>query len=527
MTAIFTFLATRPELLTFLLVGIGSVVGLASIRGVALGSAAVLFLAIAFSAWAKAAGVDLAIPGLVANVGLALFCFAVGISSGASFFHALRRSTSVLAVSFFAICFGGVVAFALAKPFGLTLEQAAGTYAGGVTNTPALVAAGGSAEATVGYSVAYIFGVIGVILVINLALRKRHEDADTPSPLISLDVRVERTDEPTIGDLEAEQNRQINITRIRRTESGPSAVPADTDVLQVGDVVTVDGAQTHVEAAATALGHRSSHRLVLDRRYLDFRRVTISQPAIVGIPISDLKLEETYNATIARVRRGDVDMVANPQLVLQLGDRVRVVAPRDQIPVVSAYLGDSSRGMSNINPAALGIGMALGFALGSITFPSPSGASVSLGGALGCLIVGLVMGYVGRVGTVITTLPFTASTVLSEFGLLLFLAQAGVKGGSMVTQAFVSGTWLRFVGLGACVTLGVALVTYFGQRSINKMGGLRLSGTLAGTQSHPALLSYANGRTDFDFRVSDGYTTVYPLAMITKIVVGTVLGMFL
>lgn len=526
MPEFFGFMATHPELLTFFLVGIGSIVGVLKARGVALGSAAVLFVAIGMSAWAKALGVTLSIPGLVANLGLSLFCFSVGIASGASFFHTLRKSALSILGSLLAIIAAAVVAMGLAGVFGLTLDQAAGTYAGAVTNTPALAAAGGSPEATVGYSVAYIFGVVGMIFVINIALRHRKEDADAPSPLMSADVRVERTDEPLAGEIEEQFGNQINITRIRHEENGPTSIPAPDEALHHNDVVTVDGPQQVVEMVVKALGHRSSHQLVLDRRFLDYRRVTVSDPSVAGRTIDDLDLEEKFSATIARVRRGDVDMVAVPSMILQLGDRVRVVAPQKRIPEVSKFLGDSSRGLTNINPAALGIGLALGFALGSIAIPSPSGGTVSLGGALGSLIVGLIMGFIGRIGKVITTMPFSATSVLSDFGLLLFLAQAGIKGGTEVAKAFTSGAWIGIVGLGVCATLTLGLVTYFFQRKVMKMGGTRLSGVLAGTQNHPALLAYANGRTDYDFRVSEGYSMIYPIAMTSKIIVGTVLGLF-
>lgn len=134
------------------------------------------------------------------------------------------------------------------------------------------------------------------------------------------------------------------------------------------------------------------------------------------------------------------------------------------------------------------------------------------------------MGRLGRVGPFVTSLPFTATAVISELGLLMFLAQAGARSGGMILTAFASGQWVGMVVLGAAVTMTVGISTYLFQRKIMKVGGTRLSGIIAGTQTQPALLAYANQRTNYDHRVSLGYTMAYPMAMITKIVAASVLG---
>lgn len=525
MTEIFTLLSEHIELTLFLLVGLGAILGHFSVKGISLGAAAVLFIAIAVSAWAASDGVTIDIPPLVGHIGLALFTFTVGISSGPSFFHTMKTSgVAVLGVTL-AITAGAGVAWGLAPLFGLTAEQAAGTFAGALTNTPSLAAAGNSPEATVGYSVSYIFGVVGTLLVINRGLRHRAEDADTPAPLIQRDVRIERVAPTTVGEFERGHDNAISVTRVRHTEEGPVALGLDAEPLRVDDVVTVVGPEPVVQDVVRELGHLSSHRLSFDRASLDFRRVTVSDPKLAGKAIGELDIEDTYGATISRVRRADADMMAHPRLVLQLGDRVRVVAPRAEMEKVTAYFGDSSRGLTIINPAALGLGMALGFALGAVPAPLPGGGSFTLGPALGCLLVGLLMGRIGRIGPAVLSLPFTVTAVMSEFGLLLFLAQAGTRAGTMILSAFASGQWLGIAGLGACITLAAGLIGYAWQRRFLRMGGTTLAGLIAGQQTQPALLAYANNRTDYDFRVTLGYTMAYPTAMILKILAASVLRM--
>lgn len=143
--------------------------------------------------------------------------------------------------------------------------------------------------------------------------------------------------------------------------------------------------------------------------------------------------------------------------------------------------------------------------------------------AAGTLILGLVMGRIGRIGRVITTLPYTAAMTLTEFGLLIFLAYAGTRAGGQIAVAFTSGAWWRILILGAVITLVMGGMAYVVGRWIFRSGGTRLSGMIAGMQTQPALLAYANGRTNFDPRIGLGYALAYPTTMVTKILVATIL----
>jgi len=191
---------------------------------------------------------------------------------------------------------------------------------------------------------------------------------------------------------------------------------------------------------------------------------------------------------------------------------------------VSAFFGDSARGLSDINPFAFAAGMALGIGLGLIVWKVP-GFNFALGSAAGTLIVGLVFGRVGRIGPMVTTLPVSSAQALTELGLLLFLAQAGSRAGGMIATAFSSGEWIRILALGACVTLVVGVGMLVVMSRLFKVGGTKLAGMLGGTQTQPAVLAFANDRTNSDARVALGYALVYPAAMIMKILLGQILGM--
>ncbi|USR79791.1 aspartate:alanine exchanger family transporter [Arcanobacterium pinnipediorum] len=530
MSYIFQLFADNQVLLLFFLVGSGAILAKIRIKGVSLGAASVLFLSIGLTAWALHSGYKIEVEHDLGVLGLALFAFAIGISSGPNFFNTIKSSVLPIILMLVSYVLAAGVAAGIGRGFGMDWALIAGTFAGATTNTPALSAAsaasGNPALATVGYAISYLFGVIGMLIIASIALSRRSTDKDKPSPISNRTIRVERTDHPTIESLRDTIGGTVHFSRIRRGETGPIWLPSGKDVLHQDDLVTVIGTDAEVAQAIKLVGHGSSHSLIADRRYLDFRRVTISNSAIAGRKIGSLDLEEKYGGTISRIRRGDTDMAASPRLRLQLGDRVRIVAPTHSMAAISKYFGDSAHGLTDINPVALGLGMALGILIGEWEILTPSGLTFSIGSAAGTLIVGLVMGRLGRVGNIVTTLPYTTCQVLSELGLLVFLAYAGTKAGSQILVAFTGGAWVQIMFLGIVITTMVGGSFYLLMRMFTSTGGTRLAGAIGGIQTQPAVLGFVNDRTSFDPRVALGYAMVYPVAMVAKIFIAQILGSF-
>lgn len=537
MHAVLEFLVGQPTLLLFLLVGIGSTVGHFKVRGISLGAAAVLFVAMGVAAAAVGSGIAVDSPEfshllevleIVGSLGLALFTFCVGIISGPNFFASLRTGLGPILGSVVALVASAAVAVGVGSALQLPSSLVAGAFAGSVTNTPALAAAIDSAgnpstnSPTVGYSVTYFFGVLAVLGLSMLALRRRTSDRDTPDSLTSLTVRVDRSDRPRMRDIEAWFDERISFSRVRRGDTNPIRVAVEEEVLELDDLVAVVGPRELVDQVARELGHHSSHKLEADRHYLDMRRITLSTTKLAGHTIAELDLAGRFGATASRVRRGDVDMLAHDSLILQTGDRLRVVGPTGRMSAISRYLGDSARGLSDVNPITLGLGMTIGFLLGTIEIPI--GTGFSLGSAAGTLLVGLVLGRLGRIGPLVTTLPHTAATVLSEFGLLVFLAFAGARAGGQIVTYWDGDQILRLLVVGAASTVTLGVVTFLAMRRIFRMGGTKLAGVLGGVQTQPAILAYANGRTAYDSRVALGYALVYPTSMVVKILLGQFLG---
>ncbi|MCR2801845.1 TrkA C-terminal domain-containing protein [Microbacterium sp. zg-Y818] len=523
MRPVFEFLAAHPVLTVFLLVGLGSALGRIRIAGVSLGAIGVLFGAMGLTAWGVSTGVTIELPALIGDTGLVLFAFCVGLIAGPSFGHALRSAYPLLLVVTGFLIVAAAAAFFLGRAMGVSTLTIAGTFAGAVTNTPALAATGGSPEATVGYASAYVFGVVGPMLAVGLALRHRAGETGGSVPLVDKAVRIDTTDRPTARALRARYGGRITFSRLRaKGGADMETVGPDTE-MPPGGVVNVVGPQDAVEAVAAELGHTSSLDIVHDRSRLEYRRLILSNPQLAGRTLASLGLQERFGATVPRVRRGDADIIGDASLVLQQGDRLQVVGPRDAMPALTELIGDSERGISDINPAALGVGIALGLALGFIQVPLPGGGVFALGPAAGALIVGLVFGRVRRIGPIVTTLPSTAANVLSEVGLVIFLAYAGTKAGSLIISAITSGEILRLLLLGFVITTIVVAGTYLVARHAMHTGGTRLSGVMAGTLTNPALLAFANLRTDYDTRVALAYTLVYPAAMVVKILLAQVL----
>lgn len=280
-----------------------------------------------------ATGVQLALPSDIGHFGLALFAFSIGITAGPSFFHSVKNFLVPLPLLATVVLFGAVAAVAYGVGvhlFHLDIAVVAGTYAGALTNTPSLAAAsaasGEPALTTVGYSVSYLYGVVGMMIAVLFALRYSRTDRDAPSPLDNQTVVVDRTDKPTIQDILTLVDNKVAFSRVKSGDQ-PVQHAAPERVLLKGDLITVVGPRKDINRAATLLDRDSTRSLIQDRSQLDFRRITISDPKIAGRTVSSLNLTDDYHATISRVRRGDVDMIAQADLVLQEGDRVRVVAP--------------------------------------------------------------------------------------------------------------------------------------------------------------------------------------------------------
>lgn len=518
-------LAENPILLLFLVVGIGAAFGQVRVYGVSLGPAAALFVGLAVSAYDE----RLALPESLQALGLALFTYTVGLAAGPTFVAGMRKGglRVVLVVVGLLVVVTGV-AYGVSEGFGLARGDRAGLFAGSTTNTPALAAAindlkdEDTTNPATAYSLAYPFGVVSMIVTAAVMLRRGEKHPPTaplaiaaPEPATSWTVRVERDDLPMLGDLSHFAGKVLTFSRYRH--AGEVHVATSDVHLRAGDLVVVVGPEDAVHAFTGFAGDRSDEHLPLDRRSLDFRRMVVSNRSLAGRRIGDLGLTARYGAVITRVRRGDADLVAHDDLTLQLGDRVRVVAPVDRLTAVAKEVGDSDRSLTEFDAVGFAIGMAAGALIGLVAVPLP-GATIKLGVGGGTLISGLFFGVISRTGPITWQLPQAANLILRQLGTLVFLACVGTRSGSQFAEAIKTNTGIRIVGAAVVLCSIWAVMTSVAIRFLLQRSPAESAGFLAGVQTQPAVLSFAMGRTNGDDRVAYAYALALPLAMVAKIV---------
>lgn len=539
-------LRDNPLLLLFVVAAIGYPLGRIKIAGVSLRVSAVLFAGLAIGSLDP----DLKLPELVYQLGLVLFVYTVGLSSGRGFVASFRRKG--LRDNLFIAGMLALTALFVAAAYSVLHWQAAtavGAYAGSLTNTPALAGAleylksyglaqGLSqnaldqilAEPVVAYSITYPVGVVGMIATIVTVQRlwkidyvaeaqRAHQAyaASSNRPLRNRTIRVTQSAATgiTLPDLIRSQHWDVVFGRVRHGKT--LSVANGQTKLAFGDLVTAVGCTDELNRVAAYLGEISGERLDIARDALDYRRIFVSNTKVAGHRLRDLNLPQQFGAVLTRVRRGDVEFVPHGDTVLELGDRVRALTNSKNMSAVSAFLGDSYRAVSEMDVLTFSLGIALGLLLGAIPIPLPGGVTLKLGIAGGPLVAALILGTLERTGPLVWSLPFSVNLTMRQFGLILFLAGVGTRAGYIFVTTLTQGNGLAIFGVGIVLTVATALIMLvFGYRVLKIPMGL-LIGMLAGLQTQPALLGFAVEQTG-DELPNVGYATVYPVAMISKII---------
>src|SRR6478752_6627976 len=513
-----TLLEQQPLAALFLTIAIGYLIGEINIKGFSLGVGAVLFVALAVG-WFAPKSVP---AGMVGTLGLALFLYAVGVQYGKQFFLGLTSPAGQKAnfIALVGVLAAGAVSLILMKTSGLTIGHALGLFAGSGTSTPTLqaaIATLGNDDPAVGYSVAYPFGVAGPILFLYITFMVLKPKIATPTggsmELLEIAVRNPEHSGKSLAELASTLPAGVQIVALRRAGRNEPASP--NFVLAENDVVLASAATKEALAqAGTFLGEAAPGRFVKDRADLDYLRVFASRPALNGKTIGELELPGEKAAVIIQVRRGDADIQPRPDLVLESGDRVGVLAHRGDFAAMRKFFGDSIKTTAEFSYISIGIGMALGFLIGAIQFPLPGIGKISVG-LSGVLIMALVLGKLRRTGGMAWTLPLSANLVIRNLGLTLFLAQVGMASGPKFA-ATVTETGFMMLGLGAVVLFALVLPVLILGLFVFKMPYDEVAGIVAGACGNPAILAYSNKLTPTD-RPDIGYAMIFPAMTIVKI----------
>lgn len=539
MGLVLDFLAAQPLIALIAILTVGLALGKIRILGISLGAAAVLLVALGLST----ANPDIQIPPLLYQLGLAIFVYAIGLTAGAQFFAEFRSRgwrLTVFMLLLLATLVG--VSYGVVRMLGLGELIGAGMFAGALTSTPgmaaivdmvegdSLVDATRAGEPVIGYSLAYPGAVVGSILVAAIGaklLRVDHEaDARREgliiAPLQWDGVRIGPGVEGTVAQLPALAGAEIIATRIVHSPTDHS-LAAPTDRLHEGMVLLINGTREDIVTAQRTLGQPA--QVTIRGTDLVYKRVTVSNPQVVGRRIEDL---DTVSAgfQIARIRRGDAEEVPRADDVLHYSDRVRVVAPPNRMDEVRAFLGDSERSLAAPDLLPFALGLLAGLLLGSVPVPLPGGSVLSLGFGGGPIVAGLILGALHRTGPVTWTMPYHAVNTLNTLGLSLFLAGVGTTAGAGFKDALTDPSSLTVMAAGLFITVASALICGVVGMLVLRLTWDESMGVAAGATTNPAIISYLNGQTGTEL-ATRGYTTVYPTAMIGKIVASQILLLLL
>jgi putative transport protein len=525
MSEISAFLTGQPLLALFLTIAIGYLLGAVSVKGLSLGSGAVLFVGLAVGAAAP----RLVLPGLMGNLGLLLFLYGVGIAYGAQFFRGLTTAEGMKANLAALIAVGAALGLTLAAARwlpGIDLPHALGAFAGAGTSTAALQAAlavFGTAPAT-GYSMAYPVGVAVPILLLGLYNAWRRPRLSTVTPAVLHVEEIEVTEFYVIGMTLAAATRSlpegISIVAIRRGHH--NLVAEDSMCLERDDVLLVAGNDSALlHDVATRFGPAQPGRMVHDRKDLDYERFFISSAAVAGLQLGQLHIPQELQARILHLRRNDADLNLTPQRTLEFGDRIGVLAPRASFPALRQLFGDSVRGTGEISYLSIGVGVTLGLAFGAIHWPLPLLGHLSLGFA-GLLLVALLLGRQRRTGMFQWAMPISANLVLRNFGLTLFLAVVGISSGATFAATFADSGVLYLL-LGSAIVSVMVVVTMLVALLVFRLPFDSVAGIVAGATGNPAILAFANRIAPND-RPDIGYAMIFPSMTVLKILLVQLVG---
>lgn len=524
-------------LLLALCIGLGHQLGKLKIAKVSLGITWILFVGIIFSHFGLT--INHEVLHFVKEFGLILFVYSIGLQVGPGFFESFKSGgikLNLLATGI--VVLGVVTTYIIHLISGESLVTLSGVLAGATTNTPSLGAAQqtysdivGSQDSTIalGYAVAYPLGVVGVILVMLLIknvfkvdIQKEEEQTQQHQAPQTLRLNVLVENQGVVGkkirDVVSNFKTTLVVSRIKHA-NGDIEIATDDTILQKGDILRLITTQEDEKAIVMLLG--KEHELPstewdTSKHDLVSRKVVVTKPELNGKTIGSLNIRALYGVNITRINRSGIELIANRNLTLQMGDRVTLVGSIERIEKVSEILGNSLKRLEIPNLIPIFLGIVLGIVLGSIPIAFPGlPQSVKLGLAGGPLIVAILMGRFGPHYKIVTFTTTSANMMIREIGISLFLAAVGLSAGKDFVASIINGgyMWLLY---GVIITLVPTLIIGLIARIKFKMDYLTICGLLSGSTTNPPALAFANSQSQHS-TPSVVYATVYPLTMFLRV----------
>ena len=478
------------------------------------------------------------------SFGLILFVYALGLQVGPGFFSSLKKGgVAMNMMGLGVILLGLIMTVGLHWVTGVSLSNMVGLLCGAVTNTPALGAAQqallqidptntkGVTDMALACAVAYPLGVVGVILAIiilrALFADKKQKDLkeqrDTTTYVAEFHVSNPAIYEKSIKDVMKLTDKHFVISRVWR--NGKVSIPTSDTLLHEHDHLLIISVKSDVENIKVLFGEQENvdwNKADIDWNAIDSqlisRRIAVTRNRVNGVKLGSLRLRNLYGINITRVNRAGIDLLASPDLRLQIGDRLTIVGEANSVNTVGKILGDEIKRLNNPNLLAVFIGISLGMLLGAlpITLPGMS-TPVKLGIAGGPIIVGILMGAFGPRLHLTTYTTMSANLMLRQLGIIIYLAGLGIDSGVHFFETVFRAEGLLWIGLGFLLTIVPVLIVGFIASQFFKLDYAHNVGMLCGSMANPMALSYANTTVDGD-EPSVSYATVYPLSMFIRVI---------
>lgn len=525
-----------------LVISLGLLLGKIKIFNISLGLTWVLFVGIIFSCWNF--NLDSHLLHFLKEFGLVLFVYSIGLQVGPSFFSSFGKGgfkLNILAI--FIIITSIVCSLAIFYTSGFPITTIAGILSGAVTNTPGLGAAQQAnsdingfddPNIAVGYAAAYPIGILGAILVfialkyiLCIQIDKEEKIAKrglgateklTVRPF-SVCVKNEQIVGKTIRQIVEISQRNFVVARILRNDAtSPTDVVGGDTKLNLNDTLLITAAPRDIEAIIACFGETATVDWEqCDKGHIS-RRILITRPDINGRTIAQLRIRSLFKANITRVYRSGVELVAAPNLQLQMGDRVTVVGSELAISHTEKLLGNSLKRLNIPNLIPIFLGIAIGCLVANLPFFLPGISSpLKLGLTGGPLVVAILVGYLGPKFRLITYNTISSNLMIREIGFCIFLACVGLGTGKEFVNCLFNGNGVVWVGYGAIITIVPLLLGGIVGRYIFHLNYYTLIGVLAGANTNPPALHYGNDLTSSD-SPAVAYSTVYPFAMFLRII---------
>jgi putative transport protein len=531
-------LLVQDYFVLFLVIGFGIALGNIKIKGINFDASAVIFVAIFFGYLYNLNGITFSIPSIIQRVGLVLFIYTIGMQAGPSFFSSFKeQGAKLIVLAAITVITGGITAVSISYIYDVDMNMMSGLLTGALTSTPGLAAsieASNSPLASIGYGIAYPFGVLGVILFVKLGpalfrvnIKKEEENFEEESrsntPLVinkNLIISNENVHGKTIGELKIRFMTKANISRVMKPNQLPTSPTQDT-ILETGDIIKAVGSENALDRIEILLGKVTDIKIPRSGTY-DVKWYVVSNDSVVNKTIGELNLLENYSATITRIRRASIDLVPHPTTKIKYGDKIFVSCSSGNVSAVTELFGNSLKRIGKTSFLPVAFGIVIGILLGALTIPLGS-FHFKLGITGGVLLASIFLSWKGKAGFVIWNMPAPANQILRQFGLLLFLTPVGLSAGQSLVSAIDQHGAILFL-FGGLITLIPMLITVLVGRFLLKINFLSILGALTGGMTSTPGLSATDSMTESD-APQIAYAAVYPFSLVLIIVVAEIMAL--